>query len=192
MADINLTAAEVATIILSVGNVKDLNTTDTSSIVAACNEILNKAESGSDGTLKDMTDDYEASGATSVQQWATMAKNGSPSVYRVNEGQYVVSPSDDWRSYVSITSDGDGMRYVTVRQYSDESFFYVYVWCTGAAGGEPQRVAYFSNEGELNFIDDYDYLLPYAAKADAGKFLRIGASGTPTWQALTNVAEEGA
>lgn len=137
----------------------------------------------------DMTDDYEASGATSVQQWATMAKDGSPSVYRVNEGQYVVSPSDDWRSYVSITSDGDGLRYVTVRQYSDESFFYVYVWCTGAAGGEPQRVAYFSTEGELNFINGYNYLLPYAVKADAGKFLRIGASGgSPIWEKLTYAA----
>ena len=83
MADINLTAAQVATIILSVGNVNNLNTSDKSSIVAACNEILKISETGGSG-------------------------------------------------------------------------------------------------------------LPSWSNTDVGKFLRIGASGNPAWQALTNVAEEGA
>lgn len=42
MADINLTAAQVAQIILSVGNTSQLNTTDKSTLVAAINELAGK------------------------------------------------------------------------------------------------------------------------------------------------------
>lgn len=42
MADINLTAAQVAQIILSVGDTSQLNTTDKSTLVAAINELARK------------------------------------------------------------------------------------------------------------------------------------------------------
>ena len=42
MADINLTAAQVAQIILSVGASSQLNTTDKSTLVAAINELAGK------------------------------------------------------------------------------------------------------------------------------------------------------
>lgn len=42
MADINLTAAQVAQIILSVGDTSQLNTTDKSTLVAAINELAGK------------------------------------------------------------------------------------------------------------------------------------------------------
>ena len=42
MADINLTAAQVAQIILSVGASSQLNTTDKSTLVAAINELVGK------------------------------------------------------------------------------------------------------------------------------------------------------
>ena len=42
MADINLTAAQVAQIILSVGDTSQLNTADKSTLVAAINELAGK------------------------------------------------------------------------------------------------------------------------------------------------------
>lgn len=42
MADINLTAAQVAQIILSVGDTSQLNTTAKSTLVAAINELAGK------------------------------------------------------------------------------------------------------------------------------------------------------
>lgn len=42
MADINLTAAQVAQIILSVGDTSQLKTTDKSTLVAAINELAGK------------------------------------------------------------------------------------------------------------------------------------------------------
>ena len=46
MADINLSAVEVAQLILSIGNAAALSTKDKTSLVAAINETLATAEAG--------------------------------------------------------------------------------------------------------------------------------------------------
>lgn len=64
MADINLSAAAVAQIILSVGYAQQLNTTDKSTLVAAINEVLATAKAGGSPPADKVTYSGEIDGTT--------------------------------------------------------------------------------------------------------------------------------
>lgn len=240
MADINLTAAQVAQIILSVGASSQLNTTDKSTLVAAINETLATAEAGGSpkaekvrysgtigettvenvkaaldalavGNPLDMTADYTASGAASVEQWATMAMVAdgvaSTTEYRIAQGRYRITRiTNDYTVYdvtVANASVGTG-RVVLISKVNNDPFWYFEAYSCTAPGSNVTNILFLSTEdGLLNFSDGCVRLLPGYDKSadsdDADKILMLkrstvggNTSVNPQWVALTNVAEEGA
>ena len=164
------------------------------------------------GNPLDMTADYTASGATSVEQWATMAAetedadDDAEATYRVNAGRYRIAvTADQEASDVTIMDVPDGTgRIVLISHINSDPFWYFDVYGVSAPGGDPESLLSLSTEeGLLNFGDGCVRLLPGYDKSadsdDADKILMLkrstvggNTSVNPQWVALTNVAEEGA
>lgn len=170
------------------------------------------------GVPLDMSANYAASGATSVAAWATMAKTGDATKYRVAPGRYQIN-SDAYTYNVVITNvPSSTERIVQITECNDDLFVYLSVYSAASPGAAPVNQVYFSSEelrleiSEKNFLlPDYTSAdndkaltikngypswgtvpaLPDVGAADNGKFLRV-VSGAWAAQALTNVAEVGA
>ena len=144
------------------------------------------------GVPLDMADDFAASGAASVQAWATMAKAGDPALYRVPAGRYAVPDATDEYSRIVTVTDipGTSARSVWVQE-CDPLFCYITRYTSAGPGDSPTEAFYLSNEERRLSLGGSNCLLPDYGSADNGKFLRI-ANGLPQWQTLTNVAEVGA
>ena len=160
----------------------------------------------------DATADYEASGAASMEQWATMAAetedadDDAEATYRVNAGRYRIAvTADQEASDVTIMDVPDGTgRIVLISHINSDPFWYFDVYGVSAPGGDPESLLSLSTEeGLLNFGDGCVRLLPGYDKSadsdDADKILMLkrstvggNTSVNPQWVALTNVAEEGA
>lgn len=172
------------------------------------------------GVPMDMSANYAASGAASVQAWATMTKTGDETKYRVAAGRYSISDADGEIGYLITIIDTPGVtcRTVWVASVTD-GYAFVDCYTTSHTGGAVEHVVEF--DAETNFLEINGHLvtLPAYTAADAGKNLTIGTDGTPSWkaaaalptvgtadngkflrvvsgawaaQALTNVAEVGA
>ena len=144
------------------------------------------------GVPLDMADDFAASGAASVQAWATMAKADDPALYRVPAGRYAVpDAAGEYSRIVTITDiPGTSARSVWVQE-CDPQFCYITRYTSAGPGDSPTEAFYLSNEERRLSLGGSNCLLPDYGSADNGKFLRI-ANGLPQWQTLTNVAEVGA
>lgn len=170
------------------------------------------------GVPMDMSAGYAASGAASVQAWATMAETGDATKYRVAAGRYQIN-SDAYTYNVVITNvPSSTARIVQITECSNDPFVYLSVYSAASPGAAPVEQVYFSSEehlfsiyGKNVILPDYTSAdndkaltikngypkwgtvpaLPAVSAADNGKFLRV-VSGAWAVQALTNVAEVGA
>lgn len=91
---------------------------------------------------KDATADYNASGASSVEAWATMAKTGDASQYRVAAGQYRVTDAGDVYTVriVDSTYTSWTVRRVSIAVGDDEANAYVDVYTCNAPGTQIHHV----------------------------------------------------
>lgn len=90
----------------------------------------------------DMSADYAESGASSVQAWATMAKTGSTTQYRVAAGQYRVTVAGDVYTVriVDSTYTSWTVRRVEIVSGDDEANAYVDVYTCNAPGTQIYHV----------------------------------------------------
>ena len=160
------------------------------------------------GNPLDMTDDYTASGATSVVQWAMGPKMvdgvASTTEYRIAQGRYRVAK--DGFAYDVTVMDASvwAGRIVLITSVNVDPFWYFEAYSCTAPGSNVTNILFLSTEeGLLNFSDGCVRLLPGYDKSadsdDADKILMLkrstvggNTSVNPQWVALTNVAEEGA
>lgn len=152
------------------------------------------------GNPLDMTADYTASGATSVEQWATMAAAQTATEgatrpapkYRVSAGRYHIADKDNLEAYdVSILDvPSDTGRVVLIKQINSDPYLYCSVYTATAPGATATNVFYLSTEERLlEFGDGKDRLLPeYSDKVAGGdydKFLQLTLVGQrvfPRWK----------
>lgn len=134
----------------------------------------------------DATADYAASGASSVQAWATMANTGDAAQYRVTAGRYRIQ-----NNMIDIADvEGATARLVKITSFDDQ-FIYVEVFFASTPGDTPNRSIYFSSEEHVFDIDGSNYFVPYVDARDNGSFLRV-VNGAWAAAQLTDVSEVGA
>lgn len=152
------------------------------------------------GNPLDMTDDYTASGAASVEQWATMAAAQAATEgatrpapkYRVSAGRYRITEKDDLEAYdVSILDvPSDTGRVVLIKQINSDPFLYCSVYTATAPGATANNIFFLSTEEHLlGFGAGKNMLLPqYSDKVAGGdydKFLQltlVGQNVIPKWK----------
>lgn len=172
------------------------------------------------GAPLDMSADYASSGAASVAAWATMAKTGDATEYRVAAGRYQINWSGGSAYNVVITNvPNDTARIVQITECNDDPFVYFSVFSATSPGAAPESQVFFSTEERLFDVFGQNVILPSYGAEDKGKVLTVDDSGNPNWkaaaalptvgtadngkflrvvsgawaaQALTNVAEVGA
>ena len=141
------------------------------------------------GKPLDMTADYVASGATSVEQWATMAKvvNGvaSTTEYRVAPGRYYIGSEDMPNGWIVdiIAFWSTTFRAVIAIGGGSEPcpLFKATVTDTVGNSGFPQFgiSIYGDNTGMVKWYGEDYYLVPISRKDDKGKFLKCIDFGYP-------------
>lgn len=154
----------------------------------------------SNGNPLDMTDDYTASGAASVEQWATMAAAQTATEgatrpapkYRVSAGRYRIAENDNLEAYdVSILDvPSDTGRVVLIKQINSDPFLYCSVYTATAPGATANNIFFLSTEEHLlEFGAGKNMLLPqYSDKVAGGdydKFLQLALVGQkviPKWK----------
>lgn len=131
----------------------------------------------------DAAADYAASGASSVQAWATMAKTGDATKYRVAAGRYQINLSGFSDSVVITDVPGSTVRVVKITECSSDPFVYLSVYSADSPGATPVRQVDFSSEENYLYIQDKNLLLPYYGTEDQGKVLTVDDRGYPKWKA---------
>ena len=147
------------------------------------------------GNPLDTTVDYTESGATSVEQWATMAKvvNGvaSTSEYRVAAGRYRIVDNDnsDGRDVTIMDVPADPQRIVLISSITVDPFWYFDVYKAAAPGSDPISLLELSTEENLlMFTDGCVKLLPgYNKSADSNDADKILMLKSKTIAGNTNV-----
>lgn len=136
------------------------------------------------GVPMDMSANYAASGAASVQAWATMAQAGDATEYRVAAGRYSISDADGEIGYLITIVDTPGTtcRTVWVASVTD-GYAFVDCYTTDHTGGAVEHAVEFDAETNSLEINGHLVTLPAYTAADAGKNLTIGTDGTPRWEA---------
>lgn len=144
------------------------------------------------GAPLDMSADYAASGAASVQAWALMAKTGDAARYRVAAGRYSISDADGEIGYLITIIDTPGVLYRTIWVASVTDFAFVDCYTTLNPGGTVQHVVAFDTESKLLEINGQLVTLPTYGAEDKGKVLAVDDSGNPKWQAAAALPTVGA
>lgn len=129
----------------------------------------------------DASADYVASGAASLEAWATMAKTDDATKYRVAAGRYSISDADAEIGCLITIIDTPGVSYRTVWVASVTDYAFVDCYTTLNPGGAVEHVVAFDTESNLLEINGQLVTLPAYTAADAGKHLTIGTDGTPQW-----------
>lgn len=144
------------------------------------------------GVPLDMSSDYAASGAASVQAWATMAKSGDATKYRVAAGRYSISDKDSEIGYLITIIDTPGVTYRTVWVASVTDFAFVDCYTVDNPADGVKHIVEFDTETKFLEINGQNMILPAYTAADAGKNLIIGTDGTPRWGAVPALPDVGA
>ena len=140
----------------------------------------------------DATADYAESGAQSVKAWATMAKTGSTTQYRVSEGRYQINQSGFSDSVVITDVPGSTVRFVKITECSNDPFVYLSVYSAGSPGATPVMQVDFSSEENYLSVFEKNLLLPYYGTEDQGKVLTVDDRGFPKWKASAALPTVGA
>ncbi len=134
------------------------------------------------GVPMDMSGDYAASGAATVQAWATMAKTGDATKYRVAAGRYSLSDADGETGCLITIIDTPGTSYRTIWVTSVTDFAFVDCYTVLNPGGVVQHVVAFDTESKLLEINGQLVTLPaYNTATYKGCLLTIVEDGTPQW-----------
>ena len=136
-----------------------------------------------DTLANDATADYAASGASSVEAWATMAKTGDATKYRVAAGRYQINLSGFSDSVVITDVPGSTVRVVKITECSSDPFVYLSVYSADSPGATPVRQVDFSSEENFLYVFEKNLLLPYYGTEDQGKVLTVDGRGYPNWKA---------
>lgn len=165
-------------------------------VSAALEALMNYTDDkvGSIPVTEDATADYAESGASSVQAWATMAKTGSTTQYRVAAGQYRVTVAGDVYTVriVDSTYTSWTVRRVEIVSVDDETNAYWSIYTTNKPGGAiNESIGIEGDGGSITLQGKLYQLPPPVTAADNGSFLRV-VNGL--WKAaqLTDVSEVGA
>lgn len=149
---------------------------------------------GSIPVTKDATADYAASGASTVQAWATMADAGNANSYRVREGRYRVTDLGDVCTVeiVDSTYTSRAVRRVTLTSVDDEANAYWHIYTSVTPGTiSYESIGIAGDIGAITLQSKQYQLLPTTTTADNGSFLRV-VGGAWTKVQLTDVSEVGA
>lgn len=145
------------------------------------------------GAPLDMSADYAASGAATVQAWATMAKTDDATKYRVAAGRYQInSPAGSAYNVVITNVPNDTARIVQITECNDDPFVYFYVYSATSPGEAPVNQVYFSTEEGLFDVFGRNVILPSYGAEDKGKVLTVDDSGNPKWEAAAALPTVGA
>ena len=140
------------------------------------------------GKPLDMTADYVASGATSAEQWATMAAAQTATEgaalptpeYRVAAGRYRIVDKDNSEEHDVTIMDvpADPQRIVLISRITVDPFWYFDVFSVAEPGSDPARLLELSTEDNiLSLTDGCVKLLPgynnSATSDDADKILML-------------------
>ena len=176
---------------------------ETSNVGTAIEALVNTIGSYQpDGNYLDMTDDYTASGAASVEQWATMAKVADgvagKTEYRIAQGRYRVTKDADGAVYdVTVTDVPDGTgRIVLISSVNSDPFWYFDVYSVTAPGSKVTSLLYLSTEEDLFRMNGLDVKLPSynnaTDSADNGKLLMLKNNRWgvyPAWVAMSGIID---
>lgn len=163
-------------------------------VSAALEALMNYTDDKVGSITEDATADYAASGAGSVQAWATMAKTGNTAQYRVAAGEYRVTDAGDVYTVriVDSTYTSWSVRRVEIVSGDDEANAYWSIYTSNKPGViARESIRIDGDGGGITLQDQYYPLPPRVTAADNGAFMRV-VNGA--WKAvqLTNVAEVGA
>lgn len=163
-------------------------------VSAALEALMNYTDDkvGSIPVTKDATADYTESGAQSVEAWATMAKTGDTTKYRVASGRYQINLSGFSDSVVITDVPGSTVRVVKITECSSDPFVYLSVYSANSPGAAPVEQVYFSSEENLLDVSGKNLLLPYYGAEDQGKVLTVDDRGYPKWKASAALPTVGA
>lgn len=167
---------------------------DPKNVSAALEALMNYTDDKVDSIpfTKDATADYNASGASSVQAWATMAKTGDTTKYRVAAGRYQINLSGFSDSVVITDVPGSTVRVVKITECSSDPFVYLSVYSADSPGATPVSQVFFSSEENLLDVFEKNLLLPYYGTEDQGKVLTVDDRGYPKWKAAAALPTVGA
>lgn len=140
----------------------------------------------------DATEDYKASGASSVEAWATMAKTGDTTKYRVAAGRYQINLLGFSDSVAITDVPGSTVRVVKITECSSDPFVYLSVYSAKSPGATPVMQVEFSSEENLLYVFEKNLLLPYYGTEDQGKVLTVDDRGFPNWKASAALPTVGA
>lgn len=154
-------------------------------VSAALEALMNYTDDKVDSipVTKDATADYNASGASSVEAWATMAKTGDATKYRVAAGRYQINLSGFSDSVVITDVPGSTVRVVKITECSSDPFVYLSVYSADSPGATPVMQVDFSSEENFLYVFEKNLLLPYYETEDQGKVLTVDDRGYPKWKA---------
>lgn len=163
-------------------------------VSAALEALMNYTDDKVDSipVTKDATADYAESGASSVEAWATMAKTGDTTKYRVASGRYQINLSGFSDSVVITDVPGSTVRVVKITECSSDPFVYLSVYSANSPGAAPVEQVYFSSEENLLDVSGKNLLLPYYGAEDQGKVLTVDDRGYPKWKASAALPTVGA
>lgn len=165
-------------------------------VSAALEALMNYTDDkvGSIPVTEDATADYAASGASGVQAWATMAKTGSTTQYRVAAGEYRVTDAGDVYTVriVDSTYTSWTIRRVEIVSSDDEANAYWSIYTATKPGLISHESIGIAGDGGGITLQGKPYQLPpLVTAADSGSFLRV-VNGAWAAAQLTDVSEVGA
>lgn len=165
-------------------------------VSAALEALMNYTDDkvGSIPVTEDATADYAESGAQSVKAWATMAKTGDTTKYRVAAGEYRVTDAGDVYTVriVDSTYTSWTIRRVEIVSSDDEANAYWSIYTAtkpGLISHESIRIA--GDGGSITLHGKLYQLPPLVTAADNGAFMRV-VNGAWAAAQLTDVSEVGA
>lgn len=163
-------------------------------VSAALEALMNYTDDKVDSipVTKDATADYNASGASSVEAWATMAKTGDTTKYRVAAGRYQINLSGFSDSVAITDVPGSTVRVVKITECSSDPFVYLSVYSADSPGATPVMQVDFSSEENFLYVFEKNLLLPYYGTEDQGKVLTVDDRGYPKWKASAALPTVGA
>lgn len=163
-------------------------------VSAALEALMNYTDDKVDSipVTKDATADYNASGASSVEAWATMAKTGDTTKYRVAAGRYQINLLGFSDSVAITDVPGSTVRVVKITECSSDPFVYLSVYSAKSPGATPVMQVEFSSEENFLYVFEKNLLLPYYGTEDQGKVLTVDDRGYPKWKASAALPTVGA
>lgn len=157
-------------------------------VSAAIEALMNYTDDKVGSITEDATADYAASGASSVQAWATMAKTGSTTQCRVAAGEYRVTDAGDVYTVriVDSTYTSWTVRRVEIVSGDDEANAYVDVYTCNAPGTQIHHVLGVGSDDSAIVIGGKRYPLATSPETEGNILMAVKTAAgivVPQWAA---------